>query len=591
MKNKTSPAVIYAAALVLAACSLLYELLIAQTLAALAANTVVWYSVTIGIYLAAMGTGAILHYRFAAGNLWLRLFRVELLLSCIGAAAVPILHFAHTIGLLFLLDEAILPSSIIFFGSAFVLIVAIGILTGFELPLLIDLGNAAADETRVTNRVLAADYMGSLLGGLLFPLALVPFFSLIVIGLSTAAVNLVVALIALRWFLPDNGERTSRFALGGTIASAILAALIFAQPIDRYFVKNYYFFEDYAGDWSGLIASLQNVEDVFRERSPYQRIDIVHDENGYESDVVIDFYSSKWLENPDQPRNHLLFLNGDFQVTANYEEYYHEFFAHVPIAMHRSSPRQVLVMGAGDGLLIRELIKYPDIERIVHVDLDHKLIDLAQHHPVLLGMNEGALDDPRVETLIDDAYRFIRNTEDTFDAIFLDFPLAEDYNLAKLYSREFYHFVRQRLAKDGFMVFDAPRVKNPTFEREVYLNTVMAAGFDYVRPYVSRIERVNPDALAFLEAEGLTNRDSRFLLIRHSHTLQQGFVIGRNSKPRGQPVLDPRVKMHVLNEERLRLTLKRKRIPLPDGVERDKVNSIFKPTLPDGYIWRIRSRH
>ena len=131
--------VVYSAALVLAACSLLYELLIAQTLATLAANTVVWYSVTIGVYLAAMGLGALLHDKYAAGNLWARLFRVEILLSAVGAMAVPILHFTHTFSLLLDLNYLTLAGNVVFFGSAFVLIIAIGLLTGFELPVLIDL--------------------------------------------------------------------------------------------------------------------------------------------------------------------------------------------------------------------------------------------------------------------------------------------------------------------------------------------------------------------------------------------------------------------------------------------------------------------
>ena len=182
MNRNVSPSLVYAAALVLAACSLLYELLIAQTLATLAANTVVWYSVTIGLYLAAMGLGALLHEKFATGNLWARLFRVELLLSAAGALAVPILHFSHTCALLLELNDLTLASNVLFFGSAFVLIAVIGMLTGFELPLLIDLGNAASSEKRVTNRVLASDYMGSLLGGLAFPLVLMPNLGLIVIG-------------------------------------------------------------------------------------------------------------------------------------------------------------------------------------------------------------------------------------------------------------------------------------------------------------------------------------------------------------------------------------------------------------------------
>ena len=129
---------------------------------------------------------------------------------------------------------------------------------------------------------------------------------------------------------------------------------------------------------------MENAEDVFRARSPYQRIDIVHDESGYPMDIVMDAYSRKFTRNPEQPRGYVLFLNGDFQLTSSYEEYYHEFFAHVPIAMHRSSPRQVLVMGAGDGLLIRELIKYPDIDLRLYPGIIQRALVHAQQDRMVL---------------------------------------------------------------------------------------------------------------------------------------------------------------------------------------------------------------
>jgi spermidine synthase len=279
---------VYAAALVLATCSLLYELLIAQTLATLAANTVVWYSVTIGVYLAAMGLGALLHERYATGNLWARLFRVELLLSAVGAAAVPLLHLIHTGALLLDLNNLTLVGNTFFFGSAFVLIAMIGILTGFELPLLIDLGNAASDKRRFTNRVLASDYMGSLLGGLAFPLVLMPNLGLILIGLLTAGVNLCVALIALRWLLPKSQHPVLRLAVSGSMVIVIVIGLSFAQPIERYLVKNYYFYFEHSHDIRKLFGTIENVADVVRTRSPYQRIDIVYDEAGYDTDMVID---------------------------------------------------------------------------------------------------------------------------------------------------------------------------------------------------------------------------------------------------------------------------------------------------------------
>ena len=125
----------------------MYELLIAQTLATLAANTVVWYSVTIGVYLAAMGVGALLHRNSSPLGLWERLFKIEILLTIVGSTAVFVMHFAHTATLTV---DTTLVSASIFFGSALVMIILVGVLTGFELPLLINLGNEASPRRNVT---------------------------------------------------------------------------------------------------------------------------------------------------------------------------------------------------------------------------------------------------------------------------------------------------------------------------------------------------------------------------------------------------------------------------------------------------------
>ena len=588
MSNLTvSPRIIYAATLILAACSLLYELLIAQALATFAANTVTWYSVTVGLYLAGMGLGALLHDQHPTTNLWTRLFKVEIALSAAGAIAVPILHFSHTGALLFEIYGLTFLGKVLFFGTGFILIATIGILTGFELPVLIDLANTANDKKRLTNRVLASDYTGSLLGGLAFPLILVPKLSLVAIGLIAATLNVILAILALYFFLPKLHRSGFRFFVSGSLALILGLGLNFTLPLDRYFTKLYYFYWDQAEDFKQLFASMDNAEDVIRVRSPYQRIDLVHDREGSEPSPIDDFYSSKFVENPLQPKNYSLFLNGDFQLASNYEEYYHEFFAHIPIMTNGAVPRHILVMGGGDGLLLRELVKYPGIKTIVHVDLDRKLIELATTHPILSAMNEDSLNDPRITRHFDDAFRFIRNSSDQFDAIYLDFPDPRDYNLSKLYSREFYHFVRQRLTSNGFIALDSPGLRHNRERREIYTSTLAAAGYKFVTPYISKIETINEEAYAFLLASGFEVEKARKLLASHAASIRLGFITARDNWPDRPIYKDPRVKLHVINDTRLYLTL-RNLIPSLPPTAADKVNSIFKPTLPSGNVLNVR---
>lgn len=121
--------------LIVSACSLLYELLIAQTFSLLAGNTVVWYSLTVGAYLGAMGLGAILFRPRAGRSAWGSLFKVELLLSLLGAGAVLLIQLAHSVHL-FLSPTPDGGSLFVFFGVSLTMTLLVGLLSGIELPLL-----------------------------------------------------------------------------------------------------------------------------------------------------------------------------------------------------------------------------------------------------------------------------------------------------------------------------------------------------------------------------------------------------------------------------------------------------------------------
>ena len=607
---------VLAITVVLSACSLLYELLIAQTLSLLAGNTIVWYSLTVGTYLGAMGLGAVAVGTRVVGSGWNKLFIVELLLSVVGACAVLMIQLAHSLYLFFLAS----PSGgnvFLFFGVSLAMVLIVGLLSGIELPLLIQLGNDASGNSKVTNRVLGWDYIGALVAGLLFPLALVPFFDLVVIGFGTALVNLAAGAYVLYRFVP----RARRFRLKATLALAFGAVLVFgisqSDHIQQYFLKRYYFHQEAAalGSPFGPLSELPDIERVY---SPYQKIDLVHDTSAYEGDILRDAYSTKYTENPSLPKNRYLFLNGDFQINSDYEEIYHEWFAHVPIILSGTVPERVLVMGGGDGLLLRELVKYESIRSIRHVDLDRTLVGLAKNHPTFTTMNERAFDDPRIQTEFGDAFQVIRKSRETYDAIYLDFPYVMDYNLSKLYSREFFHFVRARLAEGGYAVMDAPASNlrpDPDLEGnlrvprggdvDIYYNTIRSAGFESVVPFHTRLEINNPDALEVLEGwnqtptlgnvspEDLRREMRREWMLqfidRHASNLEQGFILMWNDgrDPTVHTYRDVGIDLHVLNERRFALAF-----PPPFSRSADidpfLVNSILRPTLPRRRILSVR---
>ena len=605
---------VLAITVIVSACSLMYELLIAQTLSLLAGNTVTWYSLTVGAYLGSMGLGAVIYNARAPKNGWNALFGVEVLLCVVGAGAVLIIQLAHSLHLYVLasseLTGAAPPGVLVFFGTSLVTIIIVGTLSGIELPLLMRLGNDVSEDGKLTNRVLGWDYIGALAAGLLFPLALVPYLDLAIIGLGTGMVNLLVGAYILRRFVtPGRGVRL-KTALCVVFGGLLLFGISQGPGMQQYFLKRYYYTPD-AAEMGSRFGPLNELPDVQRVYSPYQKIDLVNDSSPYWGDQLIDAYSTKYIDDPTLPRNQYLFLNGDFQFNSDYEELYHEWFTHVPVILNGKVPERVLVLGAGDGLLMRELVKYDGIRSITHVDLDSRLVALANTHPTLTAMNRGAFGDPRVDTQFGDAFQYVRRSRESFDAVYLDFPYVMDYNLSKLYSREFFHFVRDRLAEGGYAVLDAPAENfNPEPDREgylqftrgrqydIYYNTIRSAGFEDIVPFATRLEEDNPVAFEILDAwsetpprpepgpnqelqAAMRRETMRQYVQRHADNLEQAFIVmWKHGREARTPVYrDFGVEMSALNENRFALAF-----PPPFStsarIDLFRVNSILRPTLP-----------
>jgi spermidine synthase len=523
-----------------------------------------------------MGVGAVLVKPLSRRSAWGSLFGVELLLSTAGSAAVILIQFAHSAHL-FLSPASGGRSIVLFFGVSVVMTLIVGLLSGIELPLLIRVGKEIVGDGTITNRVLGWDYIGALAAGVTFPVVLVPLLSLPVIGFATALVNLSVALYVLVRFIQRDTWMVERAVATTALALVLLGGISNGSDIQQYFLKRYYFHLQ-AAERKTLLGGLGDLHPVTLTHSPYQKIDLVHAPSGYPTDMLLESYSEKWRDYPDFPRQRFLFLNGDFQVSSSHEESYHEWFAHVPIILAGEAPERVLVMGAGDGLLMRELVKYDGIRSIKHVDLDR--------------------------------------TSERFDAIYLDFPFAKDYNVAKLYSREFFHFVREHLTEGGFAVLDAPGSKFlglvsgdgsmtlvPGGEWEIYYNTLRAAGFTAIVPYRSSLESDNPAAFAFLDGwegtpdfldpeTGRAQPELRADWIRqavelHPRYFREGFISMWRGDAPTPAYRDPGVELSMLNERRFGISFPGPFPPLEEANDR-WVNSIMRPTLPTAGIWNVR---
>lgn len=615
---------IYALTFILAFCSLIYELLLAQSLSILVINSVFVYSVVIGLYLASMGAGAIACNRLIrAVDPWERLFQVEMGLSILGGLCVLIVQGAHMIFSFFWVKSLSMTmelqsltqhlAELLFLLIVFATVIVIGFLSGLELPILLKLGKQDPRKGGQAHVILAADYFGSLVAGIGFPLILLPRFDVMTISFMVALLNLLTAGFLFKYY-PRKNTAMAGLGIGFMILTVFFINL---DEIRQYFLKKYYYYR-LNNSLTELLSPRKDLPDIEHQQSFYQEIDIVQrvSYNNPLTDFLLDQFIQRAGTQAEPGRKKELFINREFQFSADTLEIYHEYFAHIPIMFEKTPPKKILILGAGDGLLLKELLKYRHIQEVTLVEIDPAMIELARRHPAMSQLNGGAFEDQRVKVIVADAYHFVRLNQEKFDAVYLDFPDPSEYNVSKLYSREFYTFVKSALTEHGYIVMDTGKIDHFLIENDqflladdnpwlIYYNTLRAAGFAMLQPYSVQLEEDSPaiqDAVSreiyrivslgkdkeFVDAyhfmvkqighEAIVNG----VIKAHVSLLRQGFIFAKKEKSGfDRQYVDFGVDFAVLNEERFQRALQ---LPFAQfqTVMPSKVNSIMRPTLPMG---------
>lgn len=148
-----------------------------------------------------------------------------------------------------------------------------------------------------------------------------------------------------------------------------------------------------------------------------------------------------------------LFLDGKIQSAEIDEHLYHEALVH-PVLLSMEKPEKVLVIGGGEGATLREIYKHPSVKRVVMVELDEKVVTLSKEF--LPEWNAGAFDDSRTELVFQDGRAWLENSQERFDAIFLDLnEPVEEGPAYMLYTKEFYKIVSSRLSPTGIVMTQA----------------------------------------------------------------------------------------------------------------------------------------
>lgn len=382
---------------VIATCGLVYELIAGALASYLLGDSVTQFSTVIGVYLFSMGIGSFLS-KYITRNLVFVFIEVEILIGLVGGTSAALLFaaFEHVTGFRVLLYATVAIT---------------GILVGLEIPLLMRILKSHFEFKDLIAKVFTFDYIGALLASLLFPLILVPRLGLVRSGFLFGIINVLVGLWALYLFRHE--LPWVRLLRGSAITVLIGLVLGFV-------------YADRLVSWAEAAAYRDKV--IYAKSSKHQRIVLTHAGNDLR-----------------------LYLNGNLQFSSRDEYRYHEALVHMGLAS-LARPEHVLILGGGDGLAAREVLRYPSVQSITLVDLDAAITSLFATHETLVRLNHGALTSPKVSVVNADAFVWLREPRRRYDFIVVDLPDPTNYSIGKLYTNSFYRLLHAVLKDDGVLV-------------------------------------------------------------------------------------------------------------------------------------------
>lgn len=477
------------------ASGLVSEYILATVSTYILGNSIEQFSVIIGLMLFMMGVAAWTQ-KFTSDRLLVEKFvGVEVVLAILGGIAPMTIYAAY----------AVMENHFNLVLYGFVMV--IGFLIGFEIPVILRINERYSDQLKTNvGSVLSADYIGCLAGAFVWTYVLLRHFPLTQISIIVASFNFVVAVFTYLYFRRHGLVKHDWLIATGLVATIAVLSLFYLK----------------SAAWSlQLEQKFYGDPIVHTETSKYQHLVMTHDQSLGE---------------------YRLYINGNTQFSSVDEAIYHEHLVHPAMA---TAPRRenVLILGGGDGLALREVLKYSDVRRVTLVDLDPAMTRFAANHPIMRRLNGDALRDARVravaadgissegmrpvfmetgkrdplgkpisekvasvEVINLDADRFLDNLGERYDVVIIDFPDPNSVELAKLYSKEFYLKLRRRVALDGVVVVQST---SPYHAKEAYLcilRTLEAAGWATL-PYHDNVPSFGDWGWILARNASVTSRD------------------------------------------------------------------------------------
>lgn len=387
-------------------------------------NSVLQWTMIVSIMLFSMGLGARIT-KMMDGNLLEKFIWIEIALSIL-ASFVSLITYT-------------VASYTVYTGVViYSLSVIIGLMIGMEIPLVIRINDQFETLKVNVSSMMENDYYGSLLGGVFFAFIGLPFLGLTYTPFILGFVNYSVAMVLLIVLWKDLSFQVKRrlSAANFVVLILIISGVASAGQIITHGEEMRY--KDRV---------------IFSKQTRYQKLTLTRSNADY------------WL-----------FINGNQQLSTVDEIMYHEPLVH-PLMKICPKPRDVLILGGGDGCAAREVLKYPEVQNITLVDLDPEMTRLATEHPVLSEINQRAMEHEKVKIINEDGYTFLEKGGTFYDIIIIDLPDPKSIELGRLYSFEFYKLCYRSLKTHGLVITQAG---SPYYAARAFKSidkTMEAAGF------------------------------------------------------------------------------------------------------------------
>ena len=457
------------------ASGLVNEYVLATITTYILGNSIEQFSIVIASMMLMMGIAGFVQSRMSDNNLIYKFIGVEVVMAILGGFAPLAIYGAFAY------------FEYNFFVVHYFFVLSVGFLIGFEIPIVMRIINQQKISLKTNLAIVyAMDYVGAFVGAIIWVKVLLKFYPLTEISFIVAGFNFAIALITVTYFIFTG-------VIKHRVTTAIVMLLTVVVLVIGYLNNR---------DISALFE--QHFYDdpiIHKTTTKYQHI--VLTENKKLGDIR-------------------LYINGNTQFSSLDEKRYHDLLVH-PVMSIANKPEHALILGGGDGLALRELLKYKNLKSITLVDLDPDMIKLASENSHLRKLNKDAFQDARlhvrppgninsvnvkgvylesedsltkktqsewvatVDVYSIDADQFIRTKNDQrWDVVIIDFPDPSSVELSKLYSKQFYRKLRTHLSSNAFVSIQST---SPYHSKESFLTigkTLKAAGFN-VLPYRQNI--------------------------------------------------------------------------------------------------------